>query len=95
VSGPYTYSAQQGSGGLNDVHFRVQDVQDNRIATCYLEENARLIVGLMNANRHELLRQYEDTVRRTRKRLELALTDDKAWSVGIEDCLSILGERTP
>lgn len=28
--------------------FRIADAQDNRIATCFLEENARLVTDLMN-----------------------------------------------
>ena len=31
-----------------DWNYRIQDDQDNRIATCYLEENAKLVVDLMN-----------------------------------------------
>ena len=29
-------------------HFRIQDSNDDRVATCYREDNAKLVVELMN-----------------------------------------------
>lgn len=45
----YIYQAIQGSG-ISEVDYRITDRwTDDRIATCCLEENARLVVGLMNS----------------------------------------------
>lgn len=33
---------------VNDDHFRVQDGNDNCVATCYAEENAKTVVAALN-----------------------------------------------
>lgn len=35
-----------------DAHYRVFDVNDNRVATCYTESNARLVMLALNRNDH-------------------------------------------
>lgn len=35
--------------GDNGPHFRIADSNDDRVATCYSESNAKLVVRLMNA----------------------------------------------
>ena len=42
----YSYEAITDSAGAR--HFRVRDADDNRVATCFLEDNARLVVGALN-----------------------------------------------
>ncbi len=44
----YTYECVSRSG-MGDVHYRIRNAADNRVATCYLEADARLVVRLMNA----------------------------------------------
>ena len=46
ASGPYSYEPI--AGPIGEINFRVRDSADNRIATCYVEENARHIVDSMN-----------------------------------------------
>lgn len=52
LSGPFGYESITDdavkTGPTPCVHFRVHDSKDNRIATCYDEENARFIVGQLN-----------------------------------------------
>lgn len=33
---------------FGDVHYRVRDAADNRVATCYVEDNAKTIVAALN-----------------------------------------------
>lgn len=58
----YTYQAIQGSG-FSDAHYRITDtIGDDRVATCYLEGNARTVAGLMNrgAEFERLGRRYQE-----------------------------------
>ena len=50
----YSYQAIEG-GHHGAANFRIADAMtDDRIATCYLEENARLVTELMNRGTHGL-----------------------------------------
>lgn len=44
--GPYSYSAIR--GGKRPIHYRVQDQNDDRMATCLTEEKAKLVTRLLN-----------------------------------------------
>lgn len=46
ASKPYGY--EKINSVKDGVNFRIYDADDNRIATSYIEENAQLIVQLMN-----------------------------------------------
>lgn len=52
TDGPYSYEYihEPRSGRPEGGHYRVRDKGDNRIATCYLEENAKTIVAALNAS---------------------------------------------
>jgi len=45
MNGPFKYELVQAVKGE---HFRISDTYDSRIATCYLEQNARYIVEQLN-----------------------------------------------
>lgn len=45
INPPFTYQKIEGSAGVS---FRVTDGQDNRVATCYLEENAEMVTKALN-----------------------------------------------
>ena len=62
----FSYERIIGTDGV--INFRVSDADDDRIATCYLEENARFIVDSLNAFR-EL---YEARAERDRLRVAVA-----------------------
>jgi hypothetical protein len=44
-AGPYSYEVMHTKDGT---HYRVRDAADNRVATCYLRENAEIIVRALN-----------------------------------------------
>lgn len=51
-SGPFNYESigdeSVKTGPTPGVHYRIHDAKDNRIATCYDQDNARFIVGQLN-----------------------------------------------
>lgn len=50
-SSRYSYEAlRQSDGGMQ---YRIRDEKDNRIATCWQEENAQTVVAALNAVRSE------------------------------------------
>lgn len=44
----YSYTAIQGSSGIGQYHFRIAAPNDDAVAFSYIENNARLVVELMN-----------------------------------------------
>lgn len=44
--GPFSYAADDSAAS-----YRIADADDNRIATCYDENNARFIVAVLNQDR--------------------------------------------
>lgn len=50
INTPYSYEKiiENEHTERESFHFRVRDGQDNRVATCYVEENAQLIVNALN-----------------------------------------------
>ena len=46
---PYSYEWIEDKSVSSGYHWRVSDPQDNRIATCYQEQNAKLLVDRLNA----------------------------------------------
>ena len=87
----YSHSAIQGSSGLSDVSYRVQDAADNRIATCYLEENARLIVDRLNTA-DALFGACKESLRLLTIRLDLAeiCDDEKRHREALRDLVAKL-----
>ena len=45
---PYSYETMQNAEDAGRTSFRIRDSADNRVATCYLESNARTIVQALN-----------------------------------------------
>lgn len=45
---PFTYETIPDKTTRRGVHYRVKDESDNRLATCFDEGNARLIVAALN-----------------------------------------------
>lgn len=50
--GPFSYAAMEDVANAT-MSYRIADVDDNRIATCYDENNARFIVAILNQERKQ------------------------------------------
>jgi hypothetical protein len=46
--GPYDYEIMRAMNG-NPAHYRIRDAADNRVATCYTQENADFVVSCLNS----------------------------------------------
>lgn len=47
--GPFSYETIEDKNVRGGYHWRVRDADDNRIATCFVEDNAKFIVERLNA----------------------------------------------
>jgi len=45
---PYSYEVIEPMAGQHPRHWRIRDDRDNRVATCYVEANAVLVVMALN-----------------------------------------------